>query len=666
MRRDHLTLTVTFPSAMFAICVATCCGQQAEPPNVFDLPRLQAEQAARQVRSVRLLTAGEYAAAEELLRESVEESPWEFHAHYNLACALALQDKQDEALAALEQAVELGFRNREHIADDEDLRSLRDDERFEEILKAADAPLEEAAGWKYEVSPAIPAEGQVVITEQNVVWTPQIGMFRALVQFPEETSGEPIAVGQGDVGDRLREWFDEGTAAGNHGDLYDNHDSDHSNLQVRNVPQITRVEFSDAARERGLHHGLQRAFLYNAITIGNSSTAVTGGPFWRCQGRLALTQPQGAARMHLQYRANQLYFYPEHRDHDPKHGDVFPANTPYLILSQGSSGSDRQFLLAVADTLAAFRPEVKRQLAAAGLLMPTMQMILRSSNKVVTSPEDYLTGAAHPTVFDGAQLDPLKMITMAHDMEADSLPPLAQMAVVEEDEGVVGRDYFDVGPREKMFDTPCAIARVVKSSQHLRRMVVSAEQSGDLRDKPLTYHWVVLRGDADRIQINPQNDAGSVVELLVPYHERLPVPGNESFESHRVDIGLFVHNGDYYSAPAFISLCYPDGEERIYDDEHRIRVVDYLNPEMQDQYTDPLVDLRKDWRDEYNYDDEGRLLGWTRTRASGQEEFTADGRLVIETDDAGKPTETVAVRYVQAMESGKPVLKQEVVEESAM
>lgn len=664
MRRHNLMLRVTFLSALFPICVATCWAQQTEPPNVFDLPRLQAEQAARQIQSVQLLTAGEYAAAEELLRESVEKGPYDFNVRYNLACALALQDKQDEALVALAKAVELGFRNREHIAADEDLRSLRDDERFEEILKAAEVPLEEAAGWKYEVSPATPADGQVVITAQNVVWTPQIGMFRAFVQFPEETPQSPIAVGQGDVGDRLREWYEQGTAAGNHGDLYDNHDSDHSNMDVRSVPQITRVEFSDAAKERGLHHGLQAAFLYNAITIGNSSTALTNGPFWRCQGRLALTQPQGAPRLHLQYRANQLYFYPEHRDHDPDHGDVFPANTPYLILSQGSSGSDRQFLLAVADTLAAFRPVVKQQLAAAGLLMPTVQMIFRSSNKVVTSPEDYLTGAAHPTVFDGTQLDPLKMITMAHDMEADLLPPLAQVAVVEEDEGVVGRDYFDVAPREKMFDTPCAIARVVKSTQYIHRMVISAEQSGDLRDKPLTYHWVVLRGDADRIQINPQNDAGSVIELLVPYHERLPVPGNESLESHRVDIGLFVHNGDYYSAPAFISLCYPDGEQRTYDDEHRIRVVDYLNPDMQDQYSDPLLDLRKDWRDEYNYDDEGHLLGWIRTRSSGTEEFTAEGRLILETDDAGQPTETAAVRYVQSMESGRPVLKQDVVEES--
>ena len=59
--------------------------------------------------------------------------------------------------------------------------------------------------------------------------------------------------------------------------------------------------------------------------------------------------------------------------HATAYGDVYPANTPYVITSQGSSGSDQVFLSAVACTLAAFRPETKELLVRTGTLMPTVQ-----------------------------------------------------------------------------------------------------------------------------------------------------------------------------------------------------------------------------------------------------------------------------------------------------
>ena len=133
------------------------------------------------------------------------------------------------------------------------------------------------------------------------------------------------------------------------------------------------------------------------------------------------------------------------------HGDVFPANTPYLITSQGSSGSDRPFLDAVACTLAAFQPDTEQFLTRPGTLMPTVQMIFRMCNKRVVKPEDYLTGVAHPSVFEGGNVNLLEMVRMAHAIFSNSVPPLVQLQVVEEDHPAVGRDYFDVGNREKLW-----------------------------------------------------------------------------------------------------------------------------------------------------------------------------------------------------------------------
>jgi hypothetical protein len=250
-------------------------------------------------------------------------------------------------------------------------------------------------------------------------------------------------------------------------------------------------------------------------------------------------------------------------------------------------------------------------------------------------------------------------------MTAADLPPMVQLQVQEEDQPAHGRDYFAPGKNERLFDTPCAIARVVRSTRYLRRMVVSAETSSDLSGKPLSYHWSVLRGDADRIKINRLNEAGSVVELLIPYHTRRAVEAGSSLESNRVDIGAFVHNGAYYSAPAFVTHFYLDNEKRVYDQDHRIQLVDYADPDVGKNYVDPAIDAPKRWRDEYHYEASGASSGWTRVRGEVKQQFTAEGVLITATDDTGRPTEGRRVQYVLKRQAqGKMVVEQQETEET--
>src|SRR5262249_3898363 len=193
-----------------------------------------------------------------------------------------------------------------------------------------------------------------------------------------------------------------------------------------------------------LHSGLQALFFYNGVVVGNSSTALVGGPYWRSQPRLAYAVERNVQVLYNQYASNHLYFYPEHRDHDPGHtakvagsGDVHPANTLCVITSQGSSGSDQVFLRAVVCALAAFRPQTKELLVRTGTLMPTVQVIFRSSNRNLKKPEDYLTGRAHPTVFEGANVDAEKMVKAAHALKPDEVPAMVQLRVVREDRPVL-------------------------------------------------------------------------------------------------------------------------------------------------------------------------------------------------------------------------------------
>ncbi len=391
-----------------------------------------------------------------------------------------------------------------------------------------------------------------------------------------ELRKKPIATAGGEVGDLLRTWWKEGTAAGNAGDFYDNRDRAHSDLDTSPHPQLQRVKYSPEEMKRRLDWALANT-TQPFVVFGNSSTSAPptqGGS----NVRSYYCNPRGLPFLYRHYTHNNVYVYPEHRDHDPGHngegdgyGDLYPTNTPYLITSQGSSGSDQPFMRALPLTLAAFRPEVKRKLVESGLLVPTVQMIFRSSNKHLGNPKEYLTGKAHPTVFEGSWVDPLKMVRAAHDVRLGTIPPMVQLEAIEETQQANGRDYFEpAGLGEKLADTPAVIARIWRGKDYQRRLIVSAEGSYDLNKRPLTYHWVVLRGDEKKIEIVPRNKAGSVAEIVVSYHPRRPIAPGSAMESNRVDLGVFVHNGAHYSAPGFLTFFSLDSEARTYDAKGRI------------------------------------------------------------------------------------------------
>ena len=69
---------------------------------------------------------------DQLLVRLVPDNPT---VHYNLACSLALCGEVDEAFDQLEVAVRLGYRDGAHLAEDEDLQSLRPDPRFAALVE---------------------------------------------------------------------------------------------------------------------------------------------------------------------------------------------------------------------------------------------------------------------------------------------------------------------------------------------------------------------------------------------------------------------------------------------------------------------------------------------------------------------------------------------------
>ena len=392
---------------------------------------------------------------------------------------------------------------------------------------------------------------------------------------PDDPSKKPVAVGGGKVGDLLRKWYADGSAAGNVGDWYDNRDGEHSPLDLSPWPQLRKVAYSAADVKAMRHWALQPRVLPHVV-FGNSSTSAPPN-LSGSNPRSYYCSPQGLGLLQAHYFKNNLYIYPEHRDHDPGHngvgdgyGDLYPTNTPFLLISQGSSGSDQPFMRAMPFVLAAFRPEVKKKLVETGLLMPTVQMIFRKTNNHLKKPDEYFTGKAHPTVFEGSWVDPLAMVQKAHAIRADSIPPVVRLAVVEEDSARNGKDYFEPAYlTEKLADTPTVIARIYRSRAGKRRIVVKATDSFDVNKRPLTFRWVVLRGDPKHVAIKPRM-AGTEAEVVIDYHARAPIAAGSAMESNRVDVGVFANNGVHDSAPAFITSFSLDTEARTYDAKGRV------------------------------------------------------------------------------------------------
>jgi hypothetical protein len=642
---------------------------QPAKPNVFVLPRLAGGAQSMAIEVRRLFRQQDFAGAEKLLLAATEKDPTVAVNYYNLACAQARQAKTDAALASLAAAVDKGFRDADLLKTDDDLASLRESPKFQELAAqvaklAAENPPEVAAP-----APKLIDNGVARVDQDNTVWNPKLAAFQIAFRLADDDprrTAEAVKA-HGKAGELVRQWQQEGAAAGLIGILYDNQDRTHSQLPVAQFPQLTKIEYAPEANREGLDMGLQARLLFNLPTFGNSSTALTAGPFWRSQTRIAQVNARTMEMLYRQYTSNHLYFYPEHRDFDPGRngkeagfGDVYPANTPYVITSQGSSGSDQAFLHAVACTLAAFQPKTREKLVETNLLMPTVQMVFRRSNKQVASDEDYLTGKAHPPVFQGAEIDVERMVRLAHEIEPDAVPPMVQLLVAEEDEPRLGIDYFEASPAEKLFDTPAAIARVFRTTARERRMVLTAATSYDANGRDLAFRWTVLQGRPEDVQIKPLKPDGSLVELRVKWHTRFPVSAESKMETNRIDVGAFVHNGKYWSAPGIVSILCLDDEERTYNAAGRIESVVYRSQSQGGNYADPAIHTPRDWRDEYRHDDQGRLLGWTRIRGEAREEFTAGGHLVVEKDESGRPRKVKKVSYAArvARPGQAPLLEQ--------
>ncbi len=526
-----------------------------EVTNVFQMKDFQPLHNALRANLGGLIQNQNYIEMEKLCLKAVEAFPNDANWYYNLACAQARIGKISEARKALTKSAELGFSDLKTLNEDADLAILRRDPAFVAVQKTIEGYLKNPESIPQRTI-ALDVADIAPITSSNTLWDVNAGLFRTVYSAgspPETEQGTQIP---GETGNAIRAWLKEGTASGNYGDIYDNHDRGHSVFDTKLFTGLVPTEYSSDAVAFGADTAFSLFTFPGRFAFGNSSTANIDPKYWSSCARMM--QNRYSPQLLQQYLSNVIYTYPQHNDYrSSQFGDVFPSRTPYLFISPGSSWTDRPILASIAIASASLRPEVKGHLLKSGLLAPTMQYLLRASQTNLTSRQAYLTAEAHPVVFDGEKVDTLNLANLAHSITLSDLPPLAPIT----DKSIYSAGEGGAPALLNLFVTPFAVAKLWNSSRET--VTVKLAVNKITADPNLTYHWFVGQGVKDKIKITKLSRDGSEVEIAISYHEP-NFDTSFNIKSSRVDVICIADNGTHYSAPSFFSCYFRPDQIRKY------------------------------------------------------------------------------------------------------
>ena len=486
--------------------------------SIWDYPSRFPEHERLRREFVAAVREGDTEVMVDSCRKGVKLLPDDPTWQYNLACSLAYFKDQQPALEALEKAIDLGFRDADAIAKDNDLRRLEGQPRFKELVEYA----KEMSTKPILAGPAacVSATGifgeTVALGEHNMSWNFDVGCFEAKLKLAAATT------------------------EGNVGDLYMNRDAGHSALKMVEFPGLTEVRLDETGRRKGVDLNAPN-ILFPYPVFGNSSRAFLSGPYWRSLPRSLMTA--GAGRMNAMvkmYLSNQTWAFPACWDVAPveTNGDVFASITPYWIATAGRSWSDLPYVKAALLASRSFRPEVKKFLTDGGLLAPTIQTLIRKSLTTVSNETDYLSYKAHPTAFPKNGVDLARLGEAARTLSVRAVPPLAPITLA------MAKVKSKSPWPELTYASPFACALVLRADDEERTFLIQARGAEE-------FEFVQTHGQGVKVTI----------EKIKPDVARVVLNRKGMSPINRVDVAVFGRNRDTaWGAPSYVSFARMDPE----------------------------------------------------------------------------------------------------------
>ena len=635
--------------------LAMAADEAKRAPCVYDMYHIWPRHCQLRQELIGALRRGDVKTMESICRSALELMPSDATWRYNLACALAYRETPDLALAELDKAIDAGFRDADAISKDGDLARIAKEPRFAELVAKArrlrGAPV---AGQPLHLPAIVPAGGTITINETNIVWNFDSGVFEAFVKVGEPKQSLPSLAARYSASKPtsperpyVAAWLSGGSGAGNTGDLYVNRDGGHSMLAVGDFPNLTSIQYDAQAKARKLHLDIPTTLFGSTPVFGNLSRGRTKGAFWRSMARVSFTDPGIAARMDLFYRNNQFWVLPSVNDiarPDLNIDDAFPANAPFQFVSLGISWSDQPFLRAALAASASFRLPTKQAIVRRRLLAPTLQWLLRRTQKGIGSEDDYLSPSAHPTAFDVKRLDAAELVKRAHELKMEEVPPAVSLSLINSRLYPIkfpepGRDYPDT-LSEVLFVTPSAISMILRAPDGERTYLLRAQTFPE-PDPTAVFAWRVVHGPADAVKISPP--LGETING--PENGFAQITIDRRHLTNRIDVACFAQSTHTtFGAPSIISFFPIPQEKRTYRPDGQIAAIDYINPDR--VYSDPAVALPRHWTDTYDYTPDGKPLGFTRSyNGEASASFTVKGERIVERNPDGTPKKLVRVKY---------------------
>jgi hypothetical protein len=192
----------------------------AEIP-LFKKPQTYKQHKMLLIQMQQAMRSGNIEKMEEVCRNAVDVMPEDAVWTYNLACALAYRVDKSESLQMLSRAIDLGFRNPEAIAADTDLKRLKGEAQFAQLIARArllqGQPVE---GVPVVVPPTVMMGIPFEINASNTVWNMDVGCFQSFFKLlqPVKSDGKASDY-KGPAADLIKTWISEKSASGNSGDL---------------------------------------------------------------------------------------------------------------------------------------------------------------------------------------------------------------------------------------------------------------------------------------------------------------------------------------------------------------------------------------------------------------------------------------------------------------
>ena len=485
--------------------------------SIWEYPARQADHDRLRRQFVVALREGDTSTMEETCRKGTELLPEDPTWRYNLACSLAyFKNRRAEALDELEKAIDLGFRDADAIAKDNDLKRLSSEPRFRELVQyARDSRLKPVLFGPMASVPATGVFGKsIFIGSQNLGWDFDAGCFDVKMKMAVASAG------------------------GNTGDLYMNRDNLHSTLRIADFPGLTHVRLDREGRERKMDVDVPN-MIFPYPCFGNASVAFVNGPYWRSLPRALMTTLSPKLKtMQKLYLSNQVWVFPSHMDCAPvgTNGDVFASIAPYWLVSAGRSYSDQHYLRAALTASASLDPDVKKVIVSRRMLSPVIQTLIRKSLASVSNETDYVSAKAHPSALPPKGVDMRRLAAAAAALKVSEIPPLAAVSVK-----AVQVKKAPLQP-ELTYATPFAWAFVLRSEDEIRRFYIKASGGKE---------FSFTRTHGDDVDVAIHKVSADTAMVTIKKSGMSP--------TNRVDITVVARNpGTGWGAPSYVSFAVVD------------------------------------------------------------------------------------------------------------